>query len=118
MPDQSGSVDVFLGLNMQGNSNSISIFDTGTGTNLSPNTTSISNSPAFSYTPSTANYSYRAVNYLTDGGTTNDNTPLTTGDPDYYVSFAVPFADVVSFLNSKSIVINENSGLGSVKIRL
>lgn len=48
---------------------------------------------------------------MTDGGTTNDNTPLTTGDPDYYVSFAVPFADVVSFLNSKSIVINENSGL-------
>lgn len=111
--DLSGSVDVFLGLNMQGNANEIAIFAPGTGANTSPNTTTISNTAAFTYAPTASNFNYRPVNHLTDGGTTSDSTPATSGDTDYHVSFLVPFANVVSFLNGRNpaISINENTQL-------
>lgn len=111
--DLSGSVDVFLGLNMQGNANELAIFAPGSGANTSPSTTTISNTAAFTYAPSASNFNYRPVNHSTDGGTTSDSTPTTNGDTDYYVSFLVPFANVVSFLNSRNpaISINENTSL-------
>lgn len=109
--DIDGDIDVFLGLNLQGNASTLGIFAPGAGTNTSPSSTSISSSPTTSYTLSASNYSYRPVNYLSDGGTTNDVTTTTSGDTDYYVSFMVAFADVVSFLNSKSITINDQSPL-------
>lgn len=109
--DLNGSIDAFLGLNFQGNSSSIEIIDSGSGANTSPSTTTISNSAYKTYATSTSNYDYRQVNYLTDGGTTNDMTPLSTGDPDYYASFLVPFADVAAFLAGKSINITDQTPL-------
>lgn len=106
-----GKLDVFLGLNMQGSASEIGIYATGTGANISPKTTSVASSAYKSYTPSASNYNYRAVNYLTDGGTTNDIGAGNKAEPDYYVSFLVAFADVVSFLNGKSISINQNTSL-------
>lgn len=110
--DSNGSVDVFLGLNMQGSANEIGIFAPGSGANTSPSTTSVAGSPVYRYAPAASNYNYRPVDFTTDGGTTND---LSAGGnkaaPDYYVSFLVPFSDVVAFLNTKSISINQNSPL-------
>lgn len=108
-----GKLDVFLGANFQGGgAGSLEIRAPGTGLNISPNTTTISNSAYKTYaldkiedaTP--ANFSYRAVNFLTDGGNTDDVTQTTTGDPDYYLSFMIPFADIVSYLGSLSTPIN------------
>ena len=109
--DIDGDIDAFLGLNLQGNSAEIGIHSAGTGSNTSPSTTTITSTPATRYSLTAANYNYRPVNFLTDGGTTSDVTTTTTGDPDYYVSFMVPFADVVAFLNTKSISINDQSPL-------
>ena len=106
-----GAIDAFLGLNLSGSTSQIELLAPGTGTNTSPNTTTISNSPYKTYATSASNYNYRPVNYLSDGGTTNDVTANTTGDPDYYVSFMIPFADVVAFLGTKSITINDQSPL-------
>jgi hypothetical protein len=61
------------------------------------------------YALTAANYNYRPVNYLIDGGTTNDITSNTPGDVDYYVSFMVPFADVTAFLSGQSIRITDKS---------
>lgn len=109
--DTNGSIDVFLGLNIQGNSSELLIASPGTSANISPNTTSIAITPYQTYALTTDNYNYRPVNYTTDGGTTNDVTTTTTGDPDYYVSFMVPFTDVVAFLSTSSIQINDQSPL-------
>lgn len=109
--DINGSIDAFLGLNLQGSSSEIGVYAPGTGANTSPNTTSIAASPYKTYALTSANYNYRPVNHLTDGGTLNDVTTTTTGDPDYYVSFMVPFNDVAAFLNTKSIAINDTSPL-------
>lgn len=115
--DLNGSVDVFLGVITQGSQSILGIFAPGSGANISPSTTTILSAPYRSYTIGPENYNYRAVNYLTDGGTTNDLSPGTAGDTDYYLSFMIPFQDVVDFLSmnawqgqSKSqIIINENT---------
>ncbi|MES2474617.1 MAG: PEP-CTERM sorting domain-containing protein [Verrucomicrobiota bacterium] len=114
--DLNGSVDVFLGVNLQGSGNHVRITSPGTGLNTSPNTTSVSSSPYKSFTLSASNYNYRAVAGTDGGGTINDtldNTPSTAGDTDYYLSFLVPFNDVVAYLNTKSvpISINQNTAL-------
>ncbi len=109
--DLNGSVDVFLGLNLSGSATDLGIYAPGTGANTSPNTTSISSTAFKSYTIDSSNYNYRLVDYTLDGGTTNDVTTTTTGDPDYYVSFMVSFSDVVAFLNTKSISITDQSSI-------
>lgn len=109
--DLNGSVDVFLGINLSGSASELGVYAPGTSANTSPNTTSIASTAFKSYTISTANYDYRPVNFSTDGGTTNDVTTTTTGDPDCYVSFMVPFADVASFLAGKSINITDQTPL-------
>lgn len=109
--DINGSIDAFLGLNLQGSSSEIGIFAPGTGANTSPNTTSIASTAFQTYPLTTANYNYRPVDHTIDGGTLNDVTTTTAGDPDYYVSFMVPFSDVVAFLNTKSISIDDTAPL-------
>ena len=112
--DLNGSVDVFIGANFSGSATDLGIYAAGTGLNTSPNTTTIASAPYKSlYTISTANFNYRPVDFGTnkDGGTTNDVTTTSTGDPDYYVSFMVPFADVASFLSTKSINITDQTSL-------
>jgi uncharacterized protein (TIGR03382 family) len=112
--DASGSVDAFLGVNMQGNdaTDAIEIRAPGAGLNISPSTTTIANTTFRSYSLDTiedataANYNYRPVDYLTDGGTTNDVTQTTSGDADYYISFMVPFADIVAYLGGLQNPIN------------
>lgn len=107
--DIDGDIDTFLGLNLQGSQSSIGIYSPGTGLNNSPGTTSVSSTAYRNYALTSSNYNFRAVDHLTDGGTTNDITANTTVDPDYYVSFMVPFADVVSFLAGRSISLTDQS---------
>jgi len=110
--DLNGSIDVFLGVDMSGSANLLGIYSPGTGANTSPSTTSISSTAYLNYTIGNENYNYRPVDYLTDGGTSNDLTPgKKDDDPDYYVSVLVPFEDVVEFLGGKNITINESSPL-------
>jgi uncharacterized protein (TIGR03382 family) len=106
-----GVVDIFFGANNKGNNTNIEIRDAGTGLNNSPNTTSIGNSVAgYVFTETSSNYNYRAVNFSTDGGTTNDMTAGGT-DTDYYLSFTVDFAKVVEFLGTQNIAITDASSL-------
>ena len=116
--DLNGSVDVFIGVNLSGGASTLGIYATGTGANNSPTTTSISSTPYNNptnpnYVLGATNFNFRAVDFGTskDGGTTNDVTTSTPGDPDFYVSFMVPFTDVVGFLATKSINITDQTSL-------
>ena len=74
--DLNGSIDAFIGVATPAQNVILGIYDAGTGANTSPNTTSIASlTPTYTYTSSAANYDYRAVNYLNDGGTLDDLTP-------------------------------------------
>ena len=105
------AIDAFLGLGMQGSSSTLGLYAPGDSANTSPSTTSIASAATFSYTIDSSSYDYRAVNYLTDGGTTNDVTTSTSGDVDYYLSFLVPLGDLVSYLATKGIGITDQSAL-------
>ncbi len=109
--DLNGSIDVFLGVDMSGNSSVLGIYSPGTGANTSPGSTSIDSAAYRSYAINSSNYNYRPVDYVTDGGTTNDLTPGRGVDPDYYLSVLVPFADLAGFLAGKNIQINEQTPL-------
>jgi hypothetical protein len=107
--DINGSIDAYLGLNLQGNSSQIGIHAPGNSANDSPDMMSVNSTPFRSHGLTSSNYNYRPVDYRVDGGTTNDLTPSSGGDPDYYVSFMVPFADVVAFLETRSIRISDQT---------
>jgi hypothetical protein len=106
-----GKLDLFLGVNNSGSADTVGIWNPGNGANVSPNTTTIVSTPLVSYTPTAANYLWRAVN------TTNDPSVGTAtdldggGQNDYFLGFAIPFADVVAQLAAAGITIDQNSTL-------
>lgn len=107
--DRDGDIDGFIGVDNSGSSDQVAIWDAGIGANISPSTTSIASVPYASYALGAANYNWRAVAVGTDGGTTNDLDGGTSGT-DFYLSFAVPFADVVSYFRTvKGKTIDQNS---------
>lgn len=119
--DLNGDLDLFVGLNRQGNNPSkwgVELHLPGNGLNISPNTTSIDTTPLVSSAlvePPAANpnYSWAAV--------TNTNNPGGSLDVDgngndYFMSFSLPFQDLVNQLagNGIGININENTQLSYV----
>lgn len=106
--DMNGDIDVYFGVDKQGNSSAMGIYGPGTKTNTSPSTTSVDSVATTSYTISASNYNYRAVT-TGDGGTSLDITTSTSGDTDYYLSFTINFQDVVNYLNSQGISITDAS---------
>ena len=105
-----GAIDLFIGVNNSGSADTIGIWNPGAGANTSPNTTTIVSAPLVSYTITALNYNWSAVNSTIDptvGGATDINGD---GKHDYFLTFTVPFADVVAQLNAKGITgIDQNS---------
>lgn len=110
-----GVLDLFIGVNNSGGADTVGIWDPGAGANVSPNTTSIVSTPLVSYTPTASNYYWTAVNTTIDptvGAATDLNAD---GKNDYFLTFSVAFADVVTQLNAKGITgIDQNSAISYV----
>jgi len=104
-----GALDLFIGVDNSGSSNNIGIWSPGNGANTSPNTTTIVSAPLVSYTLTALNYNWSAVNTTIDPtvGTATDLNG--DGKNDYFLTFTVPFADVVAQLNAKGITVDQNS---------
>jgi hypothetical protein len=119
--------DVGVGIGFRNNSHYVGIFDTGPQLNQSPSTTSVTyistiGGQAYNYAitssptdNSTAFYDYRLSSALQPSGFPTDldgpvNQPV-RNEPDYYLSFAIPFNDLVNYLSTKGISINENTAL-------
>jgi hypothetical protein len=112
-----GAIDLFAGVDRQGNNSQTVLRNPGTGSNTSPNTTSIDTTSLASspYQHTASNYDWAAVgaanytgsNFDIDGG----------GQTDYFMSFGVPFQDIVTNLNTTgsgrpaAISINQNTNL-------
>ena len=104
-----GALDLFIGVDNSGSSNKIGIWSPGSGANTSPNTTTIVSAPLVSYTLTALNCNWSAVNTTIDPtvGTATDLNG--DGKNDYFLTFTVPFADVVAQLNAKGITVDQNS---------
>ena len=98
-----GALDLFIGVNNSGSSDMIGIFAPGSGANTSPNTTSIVTTPLFSYTITASNYSWLAVNTTIDPSVGTSTDLNGDGKTDYFLTFSVPFADVIAALSGRGI---------------
>lgn len=105
-----GAIDLFIGVNNSGSSNVVGIWNPGPGANISPNTTTIVSTPLFSYIVTGSNYSFLPVNTTIDP-TVGTATDLNAdGKNDYFLTFSVPLADVITALNGRGITgITQNS---------
>jgi hypothetical protein len=97
-----GALDLFLAVDNSGNPDRLGIFDAGPGANTSPSTTSINSTALFSYALSASNYHFGAVNATIDPAATTFDVDA-DGSNDYFVSFVIPFANVVSALGAQGI---------------
>ncbi|MDJ0648045.1 MAG: DUF4347 domain-containing protein, partial [Xenococcaceae cyanobacterium MO_188.B19] len=98
--DLDGAIDLYVGVNNSGNADSLAMWDTGTGENISPSTTTISD-PLVSYTLEATNYNYSTVSTFTDpNGTTTD---INGDGVDQFLSFSFPFQDIVTQLTNQGI---------------
>jgi len=86
-----GGLDLFVGVNNAGSGDHIGIWAPGTGANISPNTTSIENPAAVSYTETAANFSFTAVNLTIDPSVGTATDLNADGKNDYFLTFSVPF---------------------------
>lgn len=111
-----GALDLFLGVNNSGAANTIGIWDPGSGLNISPSSTSIVSTPLVSYVQTGANYSWMQVTATNDPNATSfDLDAGGVSEPDFFLSYSIPFADVVAQLAANGITgFNENSSMSYV----
>jgi hypothetical protein len=99
-----GAIDLFVGVNNSGSADTIAIWKPGAGLNISPNTTTIASTPVMSYTPiASSNYHWAPVTSTLDPtvGTATDIDG--GGQNDYFLSFKIPFNDIVTQLSAQGI---------------
>jgi len=100
--------DLFAGVNNSGSSAVIGLWWAGASANTSPNTTTLANAPTYVYTESAANYSWAAVTLAIDPSATSTDLDG-GGDTDYFLTFTLPFADLVTMAETLVPGFNENS---------
>ena len=109
--DLNGDIDLYLGVGQFGSKGLIEIFGPGSNTNVSPSTTSIAAyKPAQSYTLTASNYNWSPVTLSLDPTAATLDFGGTGGN-DYFLSFAVPFADIVARLATQGIAVTEDTSM-------
>ena len=107
-----GVIDLFLAVDNSpsGGGNKIAIFSPGAGANTSPSTTSIITTPLVSYAENNPLYDNYDFSSVTTIDPLETNTDLDSGGKvDYYLTFVVPFDDIVAQLGTLGITFDENS---------
>ena len=107
-----GKIDLFLGVNNAGSADSIGIWGAGATLNISPSTTSISNTPLVSYPTDANNYYWSQVTTVNDPSVGSATDLDGGGEFDFFLGFSIPFADVVNQLSLLGISgFNQDSTL-------
>ena len=104
-----GAIDLFVGINNSGSADTVGIWNPGAGLNISPNTTTIVSTPLVSYTQTALNYSWSAVTTTNDPSVGSALDLDGGGQNDYFLSFGLPFGDIVTQLATKGIIVDQNS---------
>jgi hypothetical protein len=110
----SGRIDLFVGVNNSGQNNQVGIWNPGSGQNISPNTTTIVSPALVSYGITSSNYSWMGVTAANDPTATNFDIDG-GGAQDYFLSFSIPFSDIIAQLAARGITgIDQNSSFSYV----
>lgn len=111
--DLDGAIDLILAVDNTGG-DELAIFDPGTDLNTSPSTTSIATPPLRSYVETALNYDWSPVDGTIDPTATVFDFDG-EGDTDHFLSFVVPFQDVVDELANAGIAgFDEDAGFGLI----
>ena len=95
--DGDGSMDMYIVLNNTGQ-DAIELYTPGASANTSPSSTSTSIT-SYTYTETAANYDWSAVSVVNCSECTALDLDLDAdGDNDFFLSFSVPFDDIVAVL--------------------
>jgi hypothetical protein len=103
--DALNDIDIYLGMDGQGSSDHIGIYDPGTGANTSPSTTTLSGIPSLSWALTATNFDWSPVDDSIDPGVSN--TDFGAEGNDFFLSFLVPFDDIVTTLAGDGIGVDE-----------
>lgn len=109
--DGDGALDIFIGVDNSGSSDRIEIYNGGLGGNTSPSTTTVvSVSTPITYTQTGANYDWSMINDTIEPFQSDFDLDA-DGNTDYFLSWLVPFNDIVTLLSGAphGITIDENS---------
>ena len=106
--DFNGDIDLFIGVDNRGNLDEIAIFDPGTGGNTGPSNTSLITPAIQTYAPTSTNYDWSPVSDTIDPGVATLDFDG-AGDNDYFLTFVVPFADIVAALALQSIAFDDET---------
>lgn len=109
--DRDGALDIFIGVDNSGGGDRIEIYNGGAGGNTSPNTTTlVSASTPITYTQTGSNYDWSMINAAIEPGESHFDLDA-DGNTDYFLSWLVPFNDIVTLLSGgpHNISIDENS---------
>jgi hypothetical protein len=110
--DANPDIDLFLLVDNQGQ-NRIAIFDPGAGANTAPNNTTIS-STGTTYAEAAGNYDWSPVDGTIDPLASSFDVDA-DGQTDYFLSFVVPFQDVVDALAANGVAgVDQSTALGFV----
>src|SRR5579859_2695162 len=106
--NRDGKLDFFVGVDNSGSSAQIGIWAAGTGANISPSTTTLANTASVSFAETSLNYSWQKVTSTSDPSAANFDLDG-RGDPDFFLSFSVPFSNIVAEASSLSLTMDENT---------
>ena len=103
--DALNDIDIYLGADGQGSGDHIGIHDAGAGANTSPSTTTLTAIPALQWALTATNFDWSPVDGSIDPGVTN--TDFGAEGNDFFLSFIVPFDDIVAQLLLDGISVDE-----------
>jgi len=107
--DGDGALDLFVGVDNTGSDEVVGLWSPNAGA-VSPDTTTIGGTPLVSYAQTSVNYSWAPVTLTLDPTVGTDIDLDGGGRTDRFLSFRVPFADVVFQLGVRGITgFNQNS---------
>jgi hypothetical protein len=97
-----GKLDLFIGVDNSGSANQIGLWNPGNGLNVSPSTTTIASTASFTYTETSLNYSFTAVNATIDPSASNFDLNA-DGRTDMFLTFYVTMANISTALAANGI---------------
>lgn len=109
-----GALDLFVGVDNQGNQNKIGIWGSGPGANTSPKNTSVG-AEYQAYSETFPIYTYSPVSTVSDPTGVNDD-PHRYGRNDQFLTFFVPVAGLQSALAAEGIACSRNHLMSVVAV--
>jgi hypothetical protein len=109
-----GALDLFIGVNNQGSHNELGIWYPDAGANTTPNNTRIG-ARINTYDPTAQTYSFVAITPAIAPAAQNFDLNG-DGNPDQFLNFFAPFADVASALAARNIIFTTESLMDLVVI--